>query len=182
MDHLPGHNARGKPSWNRGRTKKTDARVCSYSSATARGVKKKWARGDYADKVANTDYDAVGQAESKTKARLISEGKLQTSRYPYKRGTYKGEHYDSSYELNRMKELESMGIVFTKKHGIRIRYKVDGKWHYYIPDFLVGNVVEEIKSTWTMKKDLKKNRAKFRAATKWCREHGMKFRLKVVGE
>ncbi len=118
--------------------------------------------------------------ESATKARLISEGKLSCARFPFKHGLYRGQRYDSSWELRRMKFFDEQGIRYLRSHGIRIRYKFEGRWHSYTPDFLVeGRILEEVKSSWTMdmRGARKKNEAKFWAARRWCKKRGLTFRL-----
>jgi len=49
------------------------------------------------------------------------------------------ENYDSALEREYMVELERDAAVvgWTKKHGIKISYKVFGFPHKYLPDFLV---------------------------------------------
>lgn len=49
------------------------------------------------------------------------------------------EDYDSALEREYMVELErdSAVVRWTKKHGLKIPYKVFGFPHNYIPDFLV---------------------------------------------
>lgn len=49
------------------------------------------------------------------------------------------ENYDSALEREYMVELERDPAVvsWTKKHGLKICYKIFGFPHHYIPDFLV---------------------------------------------
>jgi len=49
------------------------------------------------------------------------------------------ENYDSALEREYMVELErdSAVIKWTKKHGIKVPYKILGFPHNYFPDFLV---------------------------------------------
>ena len=62
--------------------------------------------------------------------------------------------------------LDKNGYIF-KKNPFRIPYFYKGAWHNYIPDLLVidrenANVwVEEIKSSYTLNKDMDKHTAKF---------------------
>lgn len=62
-----------------------------------------------------------------------------------------------------------------------IRYTLDRKYHYYHPDFLITkegrSILLEVKSEYTLTKDLDKNLAKFRAANRYCRKNGMTFVL-----
>lgn len=93
---------------------------------------------------------------SETKAKAISEGKFSTNAHRGMRGLYTSlktnieERYDSFYELLYMRILdEDKNVVtWTKKHGIKIPYELNGK-RLYVPDFFVkkmtGNYIEEIK-------------------------------------
>ena len=57
-----------------------------------------------------------------------------------KKSPYSLEYYDSSWELEYMKELENDKTTSkrTKNHGIRISYFTeDNKFKTYNPDFLV---------------------------------------------
>ena len=49
------------------------------------------------------------------------------------------ESYDSALEREYMIELErdSAVVYWTKKHGLKIPYKIFGFAHKYLPDFLV---------------------------------------------
>lgn len=78
---------------------------------------------------------------SRTQANNKINGKFSSSK-KYKRGYFvselsgNNEHYDSSYELERMKQLDEQGIYWTKKHGIFIKYiDLYGKLRHTVPDF-----------------------------------------------
>src|SRR3972149_1800811 len=57
-----------------------------------------------------------------------------------KKSLYGKEDYDSTLEREYMIELERNPSVktWTKKHGIKITYKLLGFTRHYLPDFLVG--------------------------------------------
>ena len=59
------------------------------------------------------------------------------------------ENYDSALEREYMVELERDAAVvrWTKKHGLKIPYRVLGFPHKYLPDFLVKDGHKEIHET-----------------------------------
>jgi len=108
------------------------------------------------------------------KAALNMQKRLGSGKYIYKQGTYcstvTGQHewYHSSWELQRFQELDRLGLKWTKKHGIIIRYKWNDKYHFYTPDILIPdlNQLEEIKpNIFTLEPQ---NQAKFEAARNYC--------------
>lgn len=89
--------------------------------------------------------------------------------------------YASSYELKRLKHLETnvLCVKFTTKHKIQIQYVIDGKPKKYIPDILVhwsdGSVtLEEIKG---YVRDVDKFEAKKHYAEAFCEKHQMIYRV-----
>lgn len=97
-----------------------------------------------------------------------------------KKSPYSFEYYDSSWELEYMKELESDENVlkWTKNHGIVIPYwDEDAKLRGYKPDFLVqtknGIEIREIKGGHLLKTQQFKR--KISAAEEWCKARKMKF-------
>lgn len=56
-----------------------------------------------------------------------------------KKSPYGSEDYDSALEREYMVELErdSAVVQWTRKHGLKIPYKIFGFPHKYLPDFLV---------------------------------------------
>lgn len=95
--------------------------------------------------------------------------------------TGREEIADSSYELLRFKALDQSPLIksWTKKHGIRIIYSVNGKKHRYLPDILIyyndgKKVLEEVKGRiWNHSVFAMKNLY----AVSYCMMHGMQFRL-----
>lgn len=93
------------------------------------------------------------------------------------------EYYDSSWELEYMRELEddSEVVKWTKNHGIRIPYFDDeGKYRTYKPDFLVerkDGTIEllEMKGGHLIQNPITKR--KIDAAREWCNARKMKMRL-----
>jgi hypothetical protein len=119
---------------------------------------------------------------SERRSYLISIGKIQlynsnNKGYYTSLITGKKEHYDSSYELTRMKQLDTISSNWTKKHGIRIPYKDKiGKIHHYIPDFLVNNkIIEEVKPKSML--NINNNDLKISSAKNFCKQNGYEFRV-----
>jgi len=99
-----------------------------------------------------------------------------------KKSAYSLEYYDSSWELEYMRELEAEPTVakWTKNHGIRIPYfDEEGKYRSFKPDFLVqrtdGTVeIHEIKGTHLLNNPI--TRKKMDAAKLWCKARKMGFK------
>ena len=98
-----------------------------------------------------------------------------------KKSAYNFEYYDSSWELDYMKELEADENVtkWTKNHGIVIPYwDEDGKLRGFKPDFLIqakeGVEIREIKGGHLLKTEQFKR--KMSAAEEWGKARKMKFR------
>jgi len=100
-----------------------------------------------------------------------------------KKSAFSLEFYDSLWERDHMTKLEEDANIkkWTKNHGIRIPYfDNDGKYHTFTPDFLVelmnGPIeIHEIKGTHLLSNPITKN--KFEAASKWCKDRKMYFKL-----
>lgn len=100
-----------------------------------------------------------------------------------KKSPYSLEYWDSSWEFEYMKELESDSSVakWTKNHGIRISYFTEqNKFRTYNPDFLVeytdGRIeIVEMKGGHLIKNPETKKKKEF--ADKWCEARGMKYRI-----
>lgn len=95
---------------------------------------------------------------------------------------YNFEFYDSSWELDYMRELEADETVlkWTKNHGITIHYwDEDGKMRFYRPDFLVQTTdtleIREIKGGHLLRNP--QFQKKMRAAQEWCKARKMQYRL-----
>jgi hypothetical protein len=111
----------------------------------------------------------------------MSNGRFKSGTYIKKKNS-ECEHYQSSYELERMIFLDGRDdvITWTKNHLITIPYFwEDGSEHVYKPDFLVqwkdGSVtLEEVKG---YVKDQNILTAKNMAAVSYCEDHDMMFKL-----
>jgi len=100
-----------------------------------------------------------------------------------KKSPYSLEYYDSSWELEFMKELENDDLVdkWTKNHGIRIPYFTEeNKFRTYNPDFLVEYTNGEIELVEMKGGHLLNNpttRQKMDYAKKWCNARKIKYRI-----
>ena len=100
-----------------------------------------------------------------------------------KKSAYSLEYYDSSWELDYMKELEQDPNVakWTKNHGIQIAYFDDNdKLRTFRPDFLVElkdgtKEIHEIKGTHLLNNPITKR--KVERGREWCRARKMNFRI-----
>lgn len=87
------------------------------------------------------------------------------------------EWYDSSYELDQMRQYDADGAVWTKRHGIRIPYvSGEGLPTFYVPDFLVS---ENGESSLVEVKGWMSPQVKTKAlvAIEYCRKNGMRYVL-----
>ncbi|OGW03674.1 MAG: hypothetical protein A2Z59_04050 [Nitrospinae bacterium RIFCSPLOWO2_02_39_17] len=103
-----------------------------------------------------------------------------------KKSLYGKEDYDSTLEREYMIELERNPSVktWTKKHGIKITYKLLGFTRHYLPDFLVeykdgSKEIHETKGLplllWLSTK------LKGQSAEEFCRANGLKYKLITKG-
>jgi len=98
-----------------------------------------------------------------------------------KKSPYNFEYYDSSWELEFMKELEKDPevIKWTKNHGIIIPYwDQNGKLRGFKPDFLIekkdgSKEIIEMKGRHL----LPQFKRKMEAAKEWCKARKMTFRV-----
>ena len=113
----------------------------------------------------------------------IANGEFNTNSPIYKQGWYTStltenkEYYQSSYELERMKQLDEEGIYWTKKHKIYIEYTdLDGIKRYTIPDFLVNTLP---KKTFEETKNQLDEYVywKICETIKWCEENNYEYKL-----
>lgn len=99
--------------------------------------------------------------------------------YYYNKIMNHNEFYHSSWELDRMVELDSNCdvLLWTKQHKIVISYPYNGITCRYYPDFFIeyknGNIViEEIKG---YVKDIERLKVKILYAKKYCYENGFEY-------
>lgn len=98
--------------------------------------------------------------------------------------TQEQEYYHSSWELNKMIELnENKNVLFwTKKHGIHVEYYYKGRKKNYLPDFYVEykdgiKKIEEIKGYVDDEELLK---LKIIAGKKYCKDNNMSYTIDYV--
>lgn len=100
-----------------------------------------------------------------------------------KKSPYNLEYYDSYWELEFMKELESDEKInkWTKNHGIRIPYfDLDNKYKSYIPDFLIeylDGTIELVEMKGKHLLDNPNTKRKMEFAKKWCKSRDIKYRI-----
>ena len=120
-----------------------------------------------------------------TIANLVASGKFNPKRNYYKQGYYiskvtgNREWFGSSYEERRMIQLDSLGMRWTKKHGIKIKY-IDSKQNlrHYIPDFLIGDdIIEEVKPSNLVHSNMDNNNLKYDAAIEYCKLNGYHYQV-----
>ena len=119
-----------------------------------------------------------------SRSKLIAEGKINPKRNFYKQGWYvtktgNKEWFGSSYEEKRMKQLDDMGVKWTKNHGIRIPYTDNnGRKRNYVPDFLINDkIIEEVKPKSVINTNFNNCKIKIPFAKKYCKNNGYEFRI-----
>lgn len=130
--------------------------------------------------------------------RAYAEGKFDY--LPLVGGLGKKEHFcskktgktifcHSSWESLRVRAFErDAAIVTYRKDPVRIPYSLNGRAHYYVPDFLIEyldgrHVLEELKPAFNFIHKREEVTAKFTAAKQFCKQAGLQFRiLTTVGE
>lgn len=151
------------------------------------GRKKRWATyGNAGHRQSEESIRKNKESNSITLANKILKGELRQNGWA-KHGYFEfknngRQYYDSTYELERMIWLDKNGYIF-KKNPFKIPYFYKGVWHNYIPDLLITDIenaniwLEEIKSSYTLNKDIDKNTAKFNAAKEYCLKNGLEFHV-----
>ena len=127
--------------------------------------------------------DKIREKQSITMSFRVSTGIFDPKNNNFKHGYYTSiltginEFYSSSYELVRMKQLDESGIIWTKKHKIRIPYVNKlGQKRNYVPDFLVNNtILEEVKPKSLVDKD--NNPEKMLAAREYCKNNNLEYKV-----
>lgn len=128
-------------------------------------------------------HDAASRSRmSSARAAGISEGRIRCGPRGRK-GAYTSsktgleEHYDSFFELLRMRMLDDDDTVtsWTKRHGITIPYEFEAARRTYVPDFLVSRndvvSLEEIKGY----EDPMRLSAKLTALHEFCQQRGYTY-------
>lgn len=58
---------------------------------------------------------------------------------------YDGRHFDSSPEIAFYIWLKDNGVEFEYQPNVKLKYVHNGKEHFYMPDFIIGGKLIEIK-------------------------------------
>ena len=133
------------------------------------------------------DFSRRGKGNKKWSEKiseLISLDKFQI-RSKFKTGYYTSKtsnitfFYQSSYELKRMQQLDKLGVKWTKRHGIRIKYiDYDGKERYYVPDFLINDkIIEEVKPGSLLNSRFFRTPLKTAAGIEYCKLNNLEYRI-----
>lgn len=106
---------------------------------------------------------ATKKARNSYKSRVENGTVSPEYSHNYKRGIYKELAYESSYELIFLKSLDKLvggleNISVTRCPPVE--YEYEGKLCTYYPDYLINEIPVEVKSSYTMKKELGRNLAK----------------------
>lgn len=91
------------------------------------------------------------------------------------KGWYKEKYFRSLRELMFMIKLDSENRSWINGETISIKYKFMDKETHYRPDFLVGNVLYEIKPT--KLHNSPKIKAKELAAIEYCKIHNLEYKI-----
>lgn len=84
--------------------------------------------------------------------------------------------YRSSWELKYMQYLDAQPDIITYDYEcLQIPYIYRQKQKTYTPDFVIGNLVVEIKPAYKL--TVKKNIAKFAAGREYCKQNGMEYKI-----
>lgn len=114
-----GFNNKGKSTWNKGLTKETDERIKQAGIKASNSLKGK-----------------PGRKHTETEKQWLRECALKNGLggFNWRRGIlYNGIKLDSSYEVMVAESLDFNNIKWERPG--RFKYYVDGKEHYYTPDF-----------------------------------------------
>jgi hypothetical protein len=122
------------------------------------------------------------QKMSIKRAKAIADGTFTPNSY-HIHGHYTSSlskesfYYRSFYELERMKQLDEQGILWTNRHDIVIKYLgLDGNIHRTVPDFLVYTLpkptIEEPKNYLNETGHLKVN-----ATKEWCEQNNYEYKV-----
>lgn len=115
-----GFNNKGRKAWNKGLTKETDERLAKAGAA-----------------ISKTKKGCTGHPQSEETKQLLHKIAIHNGLGGFnmrnKGIDYKGIKLDSSYEVEVAKSLDANNIKW--KRCKRFPYVVEGKLHYYTPDF-----------------------------------------------
>ena len=138
-----GHQV-GKPAWNKGLNKSTDARVLQY--ATANAGKSSPHKGKKLEEIVGKERAAIIKKNTSRRMSIKNNGGRS------KWYEVAGQKVQGTWERNIALKFEEMGINWSKpKTNNDIwEYKLDNKIKSYAPDFYLPdlNIWLEIKGYW----------------------------------
>ncbi len=145
-DRIPGHCPHAGGGWNKGLTKETDKRIKNAAEKLheryEKGEIKTWCDG--LTKENDERIKKYAQKISRTAKEHGLSGGYRKGIGRGKKGWYKGIFCDSSWEL--------AFVIYHIDHNISIKrceekleYEMNGRVRKYLPDFVVGNKIIEIK-------------------------------------
>lgn len=137
-----------------------------------------------------TNSPSAREKRSEQNVKKYSETGHLTTYKNCKRGYYKSkksdieEYFHSSWEEKLMELLDDdLNVIsWTKKHNIVIKYKHDGIFKSYLPDFLIeyldgSKVIEEVKG---YIENIEVFKLKKIACEKFCLENGFKYKINFM--
>jgi hypothetical protein len=132
--------------------------ICKYCNKSFSTKFHKSKDGTYTKTVKYCSNPCRKNDSSRVMAEKVASGTMHISRKNFRHGSYvsqlsgKIEYFDSSYELIAMMllDIRSDVVSWTKKHQIRVMYKLGEKTKTYIPDFYIKTIdgktrIEEVK-------------------------------------
>ena len=126
----------GRVAWNKGLTKETDNRIL------AQAIKQTGKPGKRGDENPSKRPE-VKKKISETCIRKSKEGTWHTSLAKNKHIKYEGCDFDSTWEVEYAKYLDSISYEWIRTKE-RFYYTYQGKNHYYNPDFYIKTTNEYI--------------------------------------
>jgi len=165
-----------KESWNR------DSRMIKHLEGIDRhrldDGSMDWQTKEYREKISLSNIRRLKNNEPSFAYKSCVKG------YIFNCKTNENEFYHSSWEMNRMIELNEDDniILWTKKHGIHISYFYKTSMRNYLPDFYIEykngkKQLEEIKG---YVEDEEQHKLKIIAAKKYCKENGLEYTIDYV--
>lgn len=192
-------STRGKPSWNKGLTKETDARVAKYSNnrtykptESTRAIWRKQRKGRVSFKKGKTNEETFGEekaAKIRENASKAACKRYENSPESVKCGRGKNGYivlnrfgkfwYRSSWEEGFLLIVDkNLDIVAIEANKPRILYLFKGGEHRYLPDFLLTTLdgkkhLVEIKPDYKLKDP--QTVAKIEAGRKYAVENSINY-------
>lgn len=136
--HSFGNNL-GRPSWNKGLTKETDARVKQYTETRLKHLELGIIKGNKGCKQSQETKDKI----SRICLNKSKNGTWHTSLAKHMHYNYKGNDLHGTWELMYAIYLDQNNIRWLRNKD-RFEYTYQEKIHYYTPDFYLIDTDEYI--------------------------------------